>query len=110
MLHREPVPGIPILEPDEIPYSNAKLIGYQVIEPADKFFVKPKPGKINTLGWVSIVVCAIIFFPVTCVPCCLGYSYSKYQIPVYEAVRDSVETSVKVGTTPTIVETHAENV
>ena len=82
-IYAEAVPGIPIFEPEEIPLPGEVVVGYRIIESNDKFLVKPKPSKMNTTGWVSVVVCAICCWPVSCVPCCLGCSYSRYQVPVY---------------------------
>lgn len=89
-VHKEPIPGIKIVEPDEVPASDEVIIGYKLVpaRPAaccvEKFVVKPKPTKMNLVGWLGVIVTAVIFWPVSCVPCCLKCSYDEYwQVPVY---------------------------
>jgi hypothetical protein len=38
---------------------------------------------VNKIGWVSIVLGLLVFWPVSCVPCCMKFSYDKCQRPVY---------------------------
>lgn len=82
-IYTEAVPGIPIFEPEEVPLPDEVVVGYRIVESSDNLLVKPRPSKMNMTGWISVVVCAICFWPVSCVPCCLSCSYSRYQVPVY---------------------------
>ena len=82
-IYAEAVPGIPIFEPEQVPLPGEVVVGYKIIEVKDNLFVRPRPSKMNMTGWISVVVCAICFWPVSCIPCCLSCSYSRYQVPVY---------------------------
>ena len=83
-IYRYPLPGIPIVESERVPEIGDVLLGYEVVHDFDrKTFVKPDPKRLNTLGWLSVVMCFLCFWPATCVPCCLSCSYSKCQRPVY---------------------------
>lgn len=84
VLYPEPVPGIPIVEPETIPHPNDVLVGYEVVRPHKLgFLTKPRPKRMNIVGWVAVAAATVLFFPVMCVPCCLSCSYSEYQRPVY---------------------------
>jgi hypothetical protein len=79
-----PIEGIPMIEPEYEPIPGEILLGYRIVYGQDTpLFVKPRPKRMNTLGWVSVVIGLIFFWPVSCVPCCLSYSYSESQQPVY---------------------------
>ena len=84
VLYPEPVQGIPIVEPETIPHPNDILVGYEVVRPHKLgFLTKPKPKRMNIVGWVAVAAATVLFFPVMCVPCCMSCSYSEYQRPVY---------------------------
>jgi hypothetical protein len=82
-IYEHPIVGIPIFEPLETPLPHMKLIGYELIKPSKKFFMKPDPAKIRTRGWAVIALSVLFFWPVMCVPCCMSWSYQEYQVPVY---------------------------
>lgn len=82
-LHQKPIEGVPMIEPANPPHPDEVLLGYEVINEHKKFLRKPDPKHMNKVGWFSVIVCAIIFWPVSCIPCCLGCSYSMVQRPVY---------------------------
>lgn len=83
-LHQNPVPGMMILPPTDIPKEGEVLLGYKVVSPPTGYFTtRPDPARINTRGWVGIVTGLLLFWPVACVPCFLTCSYSAYQQPVY---------------------------
>lgn len=85
ILHKNPINGIPIIEPERTPNSTEIIMGYEILNefPSNKYFVKPDPKRMNTIGWVSVVLTFLCFWPATCVPCCMTCSYNKCQRPVY---------------------------
>ena len=105
VLYPEPVPGIPIVEPETIPRPDDVLVGYEVVRPHKLgFLTKPKPKRMNIVGWVAVAAATVLFFPVMCVPCCMSFSYSDYQRPVYRpspfsSVARSVGAKGPTGTT-----------
>lgn len=85
-LFEQPVAGIPIEKPETPPLPGKQLLGYKVIPRSDKFMKKPEPHKMRPVGWGAVVCLAIVCWPLSCVPCCLSYSYPEYtQVPVYES-------------------------
>jgi hypothetical protein len=83
-LSRDPYPGVPIGPPDTMPQRFAKVIGYRLVAPPPGVWCKPEPFAMGWRGWVSAGVLAIVFWPLSCLPCCMTCSYSPYQVPVYE--------------------------
>ena len=82
---KDPVPGVPIEKPEVPPKPGQILQGYRVITRPNKIFQKPEPQKMTVMGWASVAILAILFWPATCVPCCMSCSYPEvYQVPVYE--------------------------
>ena len=60
------------------------LLGYKVIEKESGMFRHPSPSDMTMCGWLSVGVLAIIFWPISCVPCCMTFAYpDTYQVPVY---------------------------
>lgn len=83
-LYSYPLSGIHIIEPSKPPKDDEVLLGYELLDDYDnEYFVRPHPKRLNTLGWVSVVLCFLFFWPATCIPCFLPCSYSKCQRPVY---------------------------
>lgn len=84
-LHKNPVQGIPIIEPERTPHPTEVIIGYEILNefPSKKYFVKPDPKRMNKVGWASVFLTFLFFWPVSCIPCCMTCSYSKCQRPVY---------------------------
>jgi len=79
-----PIEGIPIIEPEYESLPGEILLGYRIVYGNDNLkWVNPRPKRMNTIGWVSVIVGLIFFWPVSCIPCCLSYSYSESQQPVY---------------------------
>ena len=84
-LYPEPIAGILIIGPKKLPEPGEVVIGYELLDhnPEKKLFVKPHPRHMNTVGWAAVIITAICFWPVSCVPCCMSFSYSRCQRPVY---------------------------
>jgi hypothetical protein len=83
-LLKDPVPGIPMTKPEHPPKPGQVLQGYRVVQRPSDVFTTPKPQKMTSIGWVSFIGLALIFWPVSCIPCCLSCSYPEmYQYPVY---------------------------
>lgn len=79
-----PIEGVPMIEPEYEPLPGEILLGYRIVYGHDKLkWVNPIPKRMNTIGWVSVIVGLIFFWPVSCIPCCLSYSYPESQQPVY---------------------------
>jgi len=79
-----PIEGIPIIEPEYEPLPGEILLGYRIIYRQDTLkCVNPRPKRMNTIGWASVIIGLIFFWPVSCIPCCLSYSYYESQQPVY---------------------------
>jgi hypothetical protein len=83
-IYPNPIPGILIGEPETIPGIDDVLIGYKLLRAPTGYLVQPSPLKMNTRGWLGVVALAVLFWPISCVPCCLSCSYTDIQIPVYE--------------------------
>jgi hypothetical protein len=80
-LSPQPVPGVPIKPPRRPPVSGETLLGYEVY--------RPQPGcckidGLKTEGWISIILIAIIFWPLFWVPFLMDSCYEEsLQRPVY---------------------------
>jgi hypothetical protein len=83
VLYENPLPGVPIIEPETPPQSGEEIVGYEVLYANEKMFTKPNPRRMNTAGWVSVVLLFLCFWPASCVPCCTSCSYNQCQRPVY---------------------------
>lgn len=83
LLYKQPIPGIPIFPPEISPMPDDELVGYRVVYAPKGFFCKPDPPRITTCGWLSIVLLTLLFWPASCLPCCMSSSYMDYQVPVY---------------------------
>jgi hypothetical protein len=90
MLHREPLPGVPISPPKTPPHSGEELLGYEVFDEREDGrsgcgIVKPQPSKMRPVGWAAVIATALLFWPASCVPCCMACSYpTMTQRPVYD--------------------------
>jgi len=78
-----PRADLTVLPPAVPPLPGEQLRGYLIYEAPSSCFVRPHLDRLSGLGWVSIVVLSFLFWPVACIPCCLGGCYDGYQIPVY---------------------------
>lgn len=76
-----PFKNIPIISDD---HASGNIIGYQLVPGPSGVFCKPTPERIACHGWLAIIGLALVFWPLTCVPCCMSCSYSAYQVPVYD--------------------------
>ena len=84
LLFKEPVVGLPIGEPMTSPRPGDFLLGYKIIEKEAGMFRHPAPSDMTMCGWLSVGVLAIIFWPISCLPCCMTCAYpDSYQVPVY---------------------------
>lgn len=85
-LYSTPIVGVPMVEPENAPNPTDVLLGYEVLHDnsENKIFTgKPDPKRLNVAGWVSVVLCALCFWPLSCVPCFMTCSYTTCQRPVY---------------------------
>lgn len=96
---KEPIPGIPIVEPESLPMPGDRLIGYEQIPAAGKTFVTPRPSQMKTRGWVSIVVLALFMWPLAFVPCFTSCSYYQMQRPVYSNAKELPDDMIFVDVT-----------
>lgn len=79
-----PDPVLQVLPPNTPPLPNQRLVGYYIYPSPSSCIVPPFERPMNVFGYTSIFLLAIVFWPLSCLPCCCGYSYDGYQIPVYE--------------------------
>jgi hypothetical protein len=82
--YTHPIPGIPIYPPENAPSPTDHLVGYRLVKAPATIFCKPDPRKMTSMGWLSVALTGLIFWPLSCVPCCLSSAYGDYQVPVYE--------------------------
>ena len=75
---------LPVVESNIVPLPGQVVIGYMVYEPPNSCVVSPNPGRMNGIGWFSVILLTIFFWPLSCVPCCMGACYDGYQVPVYD--------------------------
>lgn len=94
-LHLDPIPGVPIVEPEIPPGPNDILLGYELVKNETKTFRKPDLKNMQPIGWIGVLLSVLIFWPVSCVPCFMSCSYSDFQRPVYGPATNST-----VPTTP----------
>jgi hypothetical protein len=81
---KEPIPGVPIVEPKTTPRPGDRLIGYELIPDDDQTFLSPpRPSHMRTRGWVSVVLLVLFAWPLAVVPCFTSCSYKQMQRPVY---------------------------
>ncbi len=80
---KQPIPGIPIVEPEVIPGPGDKLIGYEQIPSDNSCFISPRPTHMKTRGWISVVLLTIFMWPAAILPCFMSCSYYQMQRPVY---------------------------
>lgn len=85
IIHKDPIPGVPIIAPEHPPKENETIVGYELIDPnpTNRPIVKPDPKRMNKYGWLGVIGCAFCFWPATCIPCFMSCSYSKVQRPIY---------------------------
>lgn len=88
-LHKEPIPGVTVSPPDHPPGPHDVLLGYRLQEGPSaccagcSCCVWPRPSRMNSNGWMSALLIAIIFTPLACLPCCMAKNYDVCQVPVY---------------------------
>lgn len=101
-LYDQPIPGVKMLGPKRVPAPGEVVIGYEIVDHnvEKKLFVKPRPKYMNVIGWASVFVTAVCFWPASCVPCCLRCSYSRAQRPVYGVKQASKEVAVEIVVAP----------
>jgi nitrate reductase NapE component len=83
---KNPRPDLEIVSPDTLPVIGQIVVGYMIHDRPDGCLVVPRPSRLSDLGWISAIVLAIVFWPVSCVPCCLGGFYNGYQVPVFDYI------------------------
>lgn len=79
----QPVVGIPIIEPKNVPLPGQVIIGYEVVDTSKSILQKPNPKRMNATGWFSFIGLLVCCWPVAIVPCFTSCSYDTYQRPVY---------------------------
>lgn len=84
--------NLPVIESSNGPLPGQTVVGYMIYEAPQSFLTRPKPAKLNFVGWVSCTVLAFICWPLTCVPCCISCCYDSYQVPVYDKVPEQYQT------------------
>lgn len=89
-LYDEPVPGIRVVDPENMPLPGEQLLGYELIRFPDntycggKVHMHPRPSKMTTRGWMATIFAGLMFFPIACVPCFMTCSYdTRVMRPVY---------------------------
>lgn len=75
---------LPVVESNIVPLPGQVVVGYYVYEPPSSCLVSPKPGRLNGIGWFSVFLLTILFWPLSCLPCCIGSCYDGYQVPFYD--------------------------
>lgn len=74
---------LPVYESNIVPLPGQVVIGYMIYEAPTSCFVTPNPSRLNNLGWFSVFILTLFFWPLMCVPCCINSCYDGYQVPVY---------------------------
>lgn len=82
-LYPDPIPGVPIVEPDTIPISGEVVIGYELIKNSGTLFTAANPKKMSKVGWFSVIGLLICCWPCAFIPCITSCSYESVQRPVY---------------------------
>lgn len=89
-VYPHPIEGVTVVPPVRPPLPREVLIGYELLDGPEPCCcgpcVKPAPGKLSKVAWLAVIVSAIIFWPVSCVPCCLKPAYQATQRPVYGVI------------------------
>jgi hypothetical protein len=73
-----------IIYPNTPPLPGQTIVGYMIYERPKTLFVSPCSRPFGCFGYLSVVALAILFWPLSCLPFCLGCSYDGFQVPVYE--------------------------
>lgn len=73
-----------VIYPTIPPLPGQQVVGYWIYPPNNKLFVPPCTRPMNFFGIFSSVILVFLFWPVSCVPFCMGCSYNGYQVPIYE--------------------------
>jgi hypothetical protein len=104
-IYTEPLPNIPIIEPANPPNDGEEIIGYELLYANKKWFTRASPRRMNTAGWVSVVLLFIFFWPATCLPCFTTCSYNECQRPVYGfRLKDIEEQTLPLEKAPSQIE------
>lgn len=74
---------LPVFESNVVPLPGQVVVGYMVYDPPRSCLVSPSPSRLSTVGWLSVFFLTLLFWPISCVPCCAGSCYDGYQVPVY---------------------------
>lgn len=75
-------PHYPVIFPSV--HSGMAIRGWMVYEPPRGCLTSPRPSQMSGLGWLSVLVAVLVFWPAACLPCCCTCSYDGYQVPVFE--------------------------
>ena len=78
-----PHPFYTVVPAPSPPLPTQRLTGYMIFDAPQGVLVAPCQGNMNGFGWLQSLFLAIFFWPLMCVPCCLGCNYEGYQYPVY---------------------------
>mmetsp|Transcript_48732 Transcript_48732/g.123059 ORF Transcript_48732/g.123059 Transcript_48732/m.123059 type:complete len:110 (-) Transcript_48732:226-555(-) len=77
----KPFPGVPIRTLNTIkPKPGEVIVRYVVVSPTTGCC---QCDDLSVLGWVSVGLAAVFFWPAMCIPCCIPACFDKYQVPIY---------------------------
>lgn len=85
---KTPISNLPLIE-NQTEYIPAEyeFKGFKTINPRKNCCIcPPRPSMMNTRGWLSWGFLAVVFWPLSFLPCILPCSYDPYQIPVYDRI------------------------
>ena len=79
-----PHPYLHVTDPTTPVLPGQKLVGYMIHPSPKSMFVPPCERPMNIFGYMSVIALAFLFWPLSCLPCCCGFSYDGFQVPIYE--------------------------
>ena len=63
--------------------------GWWIKDEPSGFMTTPDPCSLSTCGYIQVFLCALIFWPCSCLPCFLSDNYNGYQTPNIVKVKNS---------------------
>jgi len=76
-------PNMEVIYPAYPPLPGQQIVGYNIYPASKSCLVLPFQRPMNFMGAFSSFLLLLFFWPATCLPFCMGCSYSGYQTPVY---------------------------
>jgi hypothetical protein len=81
-LYRVALPDLDVIDPRYLHGEETRnFLGYEIV--ANDFCVAPDPYRMHSYALILSVLLGILFWPVCCIPCCLGSCYPLQQRAVY---------------------------